>query len=301
LFDTDCLQYLHEHGAACGDDALLVAASNIHNTKCFRYLVDAGCALDYALACAAMRSNSAALLYALEKGCTGCLPSATYAARCGSLVCMKYVHEHGGSWDAGTCAMAARESGEATGQAFACLRYAHEHGCPWDEETCAYAACSGNLECLQYAHEHGCPWDETTCRYASQNSNTACLQYAHEHGCPWSAAAIVSAVRCGSIACLTYLHEHGCPWPAPAEYLSLTKNIRNRKCFEYMAEHPEQRPAVVPVPPADYAGCACTSAGMHHAAVVAEPIPAVAVTQQSVPSEAAADDDSCRSWADTGK
>jgi hypothetical protein len=300
LHYLDCLQYLRENGATCEGEAIIAAAGNLSSIKCFSYLVDAGCALDKACKYAALCGNSAALLYALENGCTGSMSLATYAAWCGSLACLKYAHEHGSSWDEGTCAVAARQSTRSRREKLACLQYAHEHGCPWDAATCTGAAQSGDIECLQYAHEHGCPWDESTCTDAAHTSNLACLQYAHEHGCPWTAAAIVAAVWSGSITCFTYLHEHGCPWPEPAEYEGLTKSVRNRKCLEYVAEHPEQRPAVVPVPPANCAGCTCISAAaaIDHAAPVAEPVPAVEVIEQSVPSQEAADDES---WQVVGR
>jgi hypothetical protein len=40
-----------------------------------------------------------------------------------------------------------------------CLKYAHEHGCEWDAGTTNYAIKNGFVECLQYALHNGCPYD----------------------------------------------------------------------------------------------------------------------------------------------
>jgi hypothetical protein len=229
LYYPDCLQYLRENGAVCSGAALASAASNLNSTKCFRYLLDAGCGTEQALAYAAMYGNGEALLYALQKGCTGARLSATYAAQCGSLACLKYVHEQGGAWDEHTCDEATTQFMDGRREKLACLKYAHEHGCPWSWLTFLGAVWTGDL---------------------------ACLQYAHEHGCPMRKAVVEEAANAGSLSCLKYLHEQGCEWPDPAFFASISKTPHNRKCLEYAAEHPEQRPAVVRVPPADCPTCA---------------------------------------------
>jgi hypothetical protein len=38
-----------------------------------------------------------------------------------------------------------------------CVKFLHEHGCTRDAGTTYAAAVGGQLDCLRYAHEHGCP------------------------------------------------------------------------------------------------------------------------------------------------
>ena len=66
------------------------------------------------------------------------------------------------SWNARTCALAARGGNE---DALKWLRSPEREGgpCPWDRTTCAGAAGEyGDLELLQWCREQGCPWDERT-------------------------------------------------------------------------------------------------------------------------------------------
>jgi len=42
------------------------------------------------------------------------------------------------------------------------LQWAREQGCSWDADTCASAARSGHLRVLQWAREHHCLWDWLT-------------------------------------------------------------------------------------------------------------------------------------------
>jgi hypothetical protein len=39
-----------------------------------------------------------------------------------------------------------------------CLKYLHEHGCTRDAGTTYAAAVGGELDCLKFAHERGCAW-----------------------------------------------------------------------------------------------------------------------------------------------
>jgi hypothetical protein len=39
------------------------------------------------------------------------------------------------------------------------LRYLHEHGCSWDAAACTEAAEGGYLDTLRYLAEQGCPHD----------------------------------------------------------------------------------------------------------------------------------------------
>ena len=128
-----------------------------------------------------------------------------YIAKCGSIKCLKYVHEEGVEWDIFTCSEAA-ENGN-----LACLRYAHENGCDWDIFTCYTAAEFGHLDCLIYAHENGCPWNIVICRVAAINGHLDCLIYAHEKGCPWDKTTCGYAVKNGQIKCLKYAIDNGCP------------------------------------------------------------------------------------------
>jgi hypothetical protein len=258
-----CLKYLKEQGCECNNWTLSLAASSRQSMACFTYLVDEGCGVTIACEAAKRHCNAEALLYALQKGCTGKGLLANYAAACGSLACLQYVHEQGGAWDETTCAAVVSHA-PGGGQTpvpswkrLQCLKYSRENGCPWDAATCKAAAGARDLNSLRYAHEHGCPWDEGTCRIAAESGDLACLQYAHEHGCPWNMEAVESATCewVGSLSCLQYLHEHGCEWPEPVWFAGVDKDVRNRKCLEYAAEHPDQRPRAEVSPPGHCSGC----------------------------------------------
>jgi Ankyrin repeats (3 copies) len=64
------------------------------------------------------------------------------------------------------------------------MRYLHENGCKWDSDTPMYAAWNGHLDCLKYAHENGCEWDSRTPMRAARNGHLDCLKYARDEGCP---------------------------------------------------------------------------------------------------------------------
>jgi hypothetical protein len=72
------------------------------------------------------------------------------------------------------------------------LTLAHEHGCTWDAESCAAAAKAGRLECPQYLFEQNCPWDAETTYAAVVAGTLHCLKYAYEHGCPWIVAQLLA-------------------------------------------------------------------------------------------------------------
>jgi hypothetical protein len=121
------------------------------------------------------------LIFLVDIGCRDRWICA-WAARAGSLECLKYARSHGCPWDLSTSMNAARAG------SLECLRYAHEHGCPWDRYTCTGAVKAGSLECLKYAHEHGCSWDKSTYREAEadayfRGASSVCLEYLIFNGC----------------------------------------------------------------------------------------------------------------------
>jgi hypothetical protein len=64
------------------------------------------------------------------------------------------------------------------------FQYLRKVGCSWDARTCARAAKHGHLDALQWAHTNGSPWCSATCSYAAQNGHLDVLQWAHTNGCP---------------------------------------------------------------------------------------------------------------------
>jgi hypothetical protein len=228
-----CLQYAHEHGCPW-DETLMNFA---RKPAIFRYAVTNRCpGSDRACEIAAGAGSLELLEFARKEGCLLTKSVCEGAAKAGSLPCLTYAREQKCPWDAQTCRKAA-ESGSLN-----CLKYAHESGCPWNEYTCASAAAAGKLDCLLYLHEHGCPWSEFACTEAARVGALDCLRYAHEHGCPWTSTAVTMAARDGKLSCLQYLMENACPLPLQCNYWEIELTSHNRKCIEYLAEHPHFKP-----------------------------------------------------------
>jgi uncharacterized membrane protein YjdF len=146
------------------------------------------------------------MIYLHEKDCEWDLYTPSYAAQNGHLECLRYAHEKGCDWDSSTPMYAAKNGH------LECLKYAYTEGCKWNSNTPAQAALNGHLECLKYAHENGCEWDSNTPMYAAKNGHLECLKYAHENDCEWDSFTPAYAAQNGHLECLKYAHEKGCDW-----------------------------------------------------------------------------------------
>ena len=99
-----------------------------------------------------------------------------------SLDAVKMLHHQGWKWDEYCCQSAAVADVNI-------LRYLHEHGCSWDYFTpvAAITAYRGlNMESLRYAMENGCPRNKLICDCAISQGYLECLKYLRSIGCLWS-------------------------------------------------------------------------------------------------------------------
>ena len=113
-----------------------------------------------------------------------------------SLQCLKWAHKTGCSctpWNSDFTKVAA-----ASGF-LEVLKFLNEHGCSWDENTTATAMRHGQLPCLKYMIENGCPragllFDEAQKVYRSGKGfgwgHKDCLEYAINNDCPIKGASV---------------------------------------------------------------------------------------------------------------
>ena len=255
----NCLRYAHDNGCPWKSD-VCAQASSVGNLSALIYAIDHGCIPDKrAPFLSAKHGHLSCLMTLIEHACPfvgkdcitaavigGHLPVLAYlherqkcelstslsaaAAGVGSLVCLRYLHEHGCPWDERTHVKAVEQN------QLTCLEYAHVHGCPWDASVTAAAAMShANMPCLKYLYEHGCPWDAFTITTAAAWGQLGIIRYLHEHGCPWNVDACYQAARMGDMQCLQYLHEHGCPWDMRVTLVAYECDFPD--CLEYATAH----------------------------------------------------------------
>jgi len=186
---------------------------------------------------AAYRGNMEMVKYCVANECPINEKACAWAARCGHLEVLKYLHEEvkapwescTASWAAGggnlhileylverkydqyeiyACFLAA-EFGHLD-----CLKYLHETAkAPWYSDTASIAADSGNLHILEYLVEHEYDeYDENACRNAAENGHLDCLKYLHETAkAPWDGYAFQGARKNNHPECVQYLLDNDCP------------------------------------------------------------------------------------------
>jgi hypothetical protein len=103
----------------------------------------------------------------------------TWAAKCGNLELIKYLHENDMYIDMEAQQCAAREGH------LDCLKYITEN-CykKVGLYTADFAAMGGHLDCLKYLYDRGVLWDVETTAYAARGGHIDCLRFLHENGCP---------------------------------------------------------------------------------------------------------------------
>lgn len=128
----------------------------------------------------------------------------TYYASRGDLDKLKWVRNHGCSWNESAMRIAV-SAGHLN-----VVKYCHDNKCPHNSDLKFYAAYHGRLHVLEYLHEKGYPWGDTL-NGAVENDRVDILKWAIEHGCPTNNRVVCwNAAARGSLRCLKYAHESGC-------------------------------------------------------------------------------------------
>ena len=111
----------------------------------------------------AKKGNLEMVKYCVANECPINEKACAWAARCGHLEVLKYLHEEvKAPWESCTASWAA-ESGHLHILEYLVEREYDEYG----ENACWYAARNGHLDCLKYLHETAkAPWDEEAVREA---------------------------------------------------------------------------------------------------------------------------------------
>ena len=130
---------------------------------------------------AAYRGNMEMVKYCVANECPINEKACAWAARCGHLEVLKYLHE--------------------------------EVKAPWESCTASWAAGGGNLHILEYLVEHEYDeYDENACRNAAENGHLDCLKYLHETAkAPWDGYAFQGARKNNHPECVQYLLDNDCP------------------------------------------------------------------------------------------
>jgi hypothetical protein len=153
----------------------------------------------------------------------------TYYASRGDLDKLKWVRNHGCSWNESAMRIAV-SAGHLN-----VVKYCHENKCPHNSDLKFYAAYHGRLHVLEYLHEKGYPWGDTL-NGAVENDRVDILKWAIEHGCPTNNRVVCwNAAARGSLRCLKYAHESGCPWDNTV--LSIAQLKKHRDCVKYALEN----------------------------------------------------------------
>jgi hypothetical protein len=274
----DCLQYSFEVLNAPLNNSELEHAVQTLSEECLKYLIDKGvtwpdgyhkwgypmetfaemlaesgekirelklaikyqCELDENVCAAAAGKNDVYLLKFLhENGCPWDAGTTQRAVDAKAMECLKYAHENGCAWNFHCCSLAAKHRSTTV------LEYLYENGCPTRSDTIYSAAEKKSFECLKFAHEHGCEWHPKTLTRAvvvqdvwnfskadQITESVKILQYARERGCPWNDEVAVMATMTGNLPALKWLHENGAPWPAAICKEAINSN--QKECLEYI-------------------------------------------------------------------
>jgi hypothetical protein len=131
---------------------------------------------------AAENDNLEMLKYCVANECPFNQYACGYAAKSGSLECLKYLLEE---------VQAPWEPSRTVGNA---VKYGHLHileylferkYTKYTKGTCKIAAEYGHLDCLKFLHETAkAPWDELAFLFARMNNHAECVQYLLDNDCP---------------------------------------------------------------------------------------------------------------------
>jgi hypothetical protein len=120
----------------------------------------------------------------MERECDKC-DEVCWAAACGHLNCMKFLHEKYGEDNL----FKYDECQEISPRNLDINSTVQRED---NVDACTYAAERGYIDCLKFLHENDYYWDEWTCTRAAQNGQLECLKYLHQNGCPWVVTSSIS-------------------------------------------------------------------------------------------------------------
>ena len=136
---------------------------------------------DWTINAAAYQGNLEMVKYCVANECPIDKNACAWAARCGHLEVLKYLHEEvKAPWESCTSCWA------AGGGNLHILEYLVERKYDqYEIYACFLAAKYGQLDCLKYLHETAkAPWDYRAVREAHFNEHPECLQYLLDNDCP---------------------------------------------------------------------------------------------------------------------
>jgi hypothetical protein len=201
------LQFLRDEGCECDESACKAAARNAHMPT-LKWLHEHGCPwfADCICADAAAGGSIEELLYLKQQGGILNEYTLTRAARKGQLAVCEFLVAEQCPCDVRACERAA-----AAGF-LEIVRFLHESGCPWEAgSVCERAAESGNVELLQYLWQQGCAFNAQVMSTAAAKGHTQLCEFLRAEQCPWNTFACRYATDYGHLDTLRWLHEHGCP------------------------------------------------------------------------------------------
>jgi len=114
--------------------------------------------------------------FAYNNGCNIDCNTYVYAAKQGSIKCLKYLFNKKWIDDDRITLYAAIEN------QLECLKYSYKKIQRFNRISAQYAASKGNYECLKYIIENGGIMNDDCCYYASTNGHYECLVYCHQKG-----------------------------------------------------------------------------------------------------------------------
>ncbi len=130
---------------------------------------------------AARKGNLEMVKYCVANECPIDVKACAWAARCGHLECLKYLHEEVKAPSNWRTAARAAQSGHLH-----ILEYLVER--KYDQfsgRACRLAAEYGHLDCLKYLHETAkAPWNDWSVYHAHKNNHLDCVQYLLDNNCP---------------------------------------------------------------------------------------------------------------------
>lgn len=133
-----------------------------------------------------------------------------------ALNCLRYIHKLCNLHDNGFLCTEAASCGSLE-----CLRYLHDNGCIMNDNIILYAMINDNAKMLKYIltfrteNDHNVFIDS---HRAALFDAFKCMNYLRKHGYQWDGMTCLCAAYIGSTPMLAYLHENGCPWTCTEDY-----------------------------------------------------------------------------------
>jgi hypothetical protein len=180
------------------------SASNVAN-KCFVIYEERPVPFNQLFNAIAYMGCCDLLRYAHER-CPISVDSILFAARGGSLECLKFIYNVIGRWHDETCATAAKYGN------FECLKFAHKNGAEMEWYTAEAAARYGRVKCLEYysKHDETHYWRISAIRIAIRHEKIEVVEYlANKHEFNVDSDMIALAINTKNIGIIEILRRFG--------------------------------------------------------------------------------------------